>query len=77
MSVAAEGPGKYRSQEQFSSNVGLRLTDLPTIVRDEFLKDIEAIVGAALDERYAAARQRLEREAVEEAKRTLAELEST
>jgi regulator of protease activity HflC (stomatin/prohibitin superfamily) len=58
----------------YYSDDRVRLHSLPSDVRDAVVRDMNAIIGAAVDERYQAALQRAKAAAVAEAKRTLEQL---
>lgn len=68
-------PGKYRDDTSRHGDTRVRLDELPTAVRDAFLKDFEAIVGAALDAKYQALHRTLRVQARAEAEETLRELD--
>jgi len=68
-------PGKYRAERGgYGNDLSIVLSELPQSVRDALLKDIEIVIGAALDERYRAARAKLVQCALDEARETLSKL---
>lgn len=67
-------PGKYLDDSSRHGDHRVRLDELPEAVRHAFLKDFEAIIGAALDAKYQAIHRDLRMKARAEAESTLREL---
>lgn len=65
-------PGKYIDKGRGWS-IELRLQELPECVRNAFIADLERIIATELDQRYHIEHGKLALDAIDEAKRTLAE----
>jgi hypothetical protein len=70
-----DAAGKYRAERGgYGNDLAIVLSELPRSVREALVKDIESVIGAALDERYRAARAALVDRALDEARETLSKL---
>ena len=68
-------PGEYRAKGPgYHDYCGIKLVELPDLVRGSFVANLEAIVKADLDARYQAIRAEMVQRALEEARVTLSEL---
>ncbi len=69
-------PGAYVYEGGgFRTEHAVRFSEMPTALRDRVAKRLEAAIVAMVDEEHETTLAELKRSAIEEAKRTLAELE--